>query len=123
MRKPKIVGDRILVRVHKTAASKKYVKKDGMYYETTESGLIKRVLSNDEVAREEKSSEEAHVIQVGEDAFIGLGSGGARAKVGDLVSIIRYSGELLPDIGDGELYRVISDSDILVVWEGEELND
>lgn len=123
MRKPKIVGDRVLVRVKREAASSKYIKKDGVYYETTDSGLIKRVLSNDEVAREERASEEAYVIQVGVDAFVGLGSGEPRAKAGDLVSIVRYSGEFLPDIGDNELYRVISDSDILVVWEGEELND
>lgn len=125
MRRPHIVGDRVLIRIEKSLVDDKYVlnTNTGKYEEVTASGFIARTLDKSEIENLRLGTQEGYVIQVGPDAFLGLGSGHMRAKVNDLVSVVRWSGEVLPDIGDGHIYRIISDEDILVVWEGEELND
>ncbi len=124
MRKPHIVGDRILVRIKKSDIDDRYIfnGRTGKYEEVTSSGFIAKTLDKAEVENLRLGTQEAYVSQIGTDAFIGLGSGYRRAEVGDLVSIVRWSGEILPDIGDDHIYRIISDEDILVVWEGEELD-
>lgn len=124
IRKPRIVGDRVLVRIKKDTVDRNYRlnSNTGKYEEVSESGFVISTLSKDDVENLRLGTQEAHVVQIGEDAFIGLGSGHNRANLGDLVSVVRWSGEILPDIGDGEIYRIISDEDILVVWEGENID-
>lgn len=124
MRKPRIVGDRVLVRIKTDVVDKKirFNEAVGKFEEISDAGFVIKQYSKQEAENLQLSTQEAYVVQVGDDAFIGLGRGKDRAKVGDLVSMVRWSGEVLPDIGDNHTYRIISDEDILVVWEGEELN-
>lgn len=125
LRKPRILGDRILLRIKKDAVDQNYKfnPRTGKYEELSAGGFVIKTLSKDEMENLHSGTQEAYVIQVGRNAYKAVGDGHAWVKEGDLVTICRWSGELLPDIGDGELYRIVQDSDLYVAWEGEELND
>lgn len=123
MRKPRIVGDRLLVKVKKDDIDNKYQynKDSRMYEEIGKAGFVVARFTEKEVENMRLGTQEAHVTQIGPCAFLGLGDGNPRAALGDLVTIVRWSGEVLPDLGDGEIYKIISDEDVLLVWEGEGL--
>jgi co-chaperonin GroES (HSP10) len=67
-----------------------------------------------------KATQEAYIVSLGSKAFREFDEV-AEVKVGDLVKISKYSGtEDDKDIETGHLYRLISDADVLGVYEGEE---
>ena len=109
-RKIKPVGHRLLVRCE--AIEKEKEKK-------TEGGVIFEFKTDDQLAREALSVMEARVMDVGEGAFKGLGSGTPWCKVGDLVLINRYSGINRDDIEEDVVYRIINDEDVIALFEGE----
>lgn len=121
LRKPRILGDRILVKVKKDLIDKDYQfnSKTGKYDEVSETGFVIQSLTKDQIENLKLGTQEARVVQIGKDAYKSLGSGDNWVEIGDLVTICRWSGEALPDIGDGEIYRVISDHDVYVHWEDE----
>jgi co-chaperonin GroES (HSP10) len=106
-RKIKVCGDRVLVKLKPV--------------EQMSSGGI--IMTNDYVERSQYATQEAYVVGIGESAWLGLGTGNAWCKVGDLVKILKYSGEDDTTIEDNAVYKVISDENILCVFEGEGLND
>ena len=78
--------------------------------EVTAGGII---ISKDILNKERKAVETATVVAIGPTAFVALGGDKDTLKVGDRVSIARYSGKEVTD-GD-EKYIVINDEDILVL--------
>ncbi len=100
-------GDRVLVRLKP-------------FNDVSEGGIILAVQTKD---AERYAMQEAYVVELGYDAFKGLGSGEPWCKVGDLVLIAKYSGEDRGDIEDGEIYRLISDENVYGVFTGEGLDD
>ena len=100
-------GDRVLVKLKE--AEKK-----------SAGGII---LTNDTVTRQQYATQEAYVVDIGPSAFIGLGNGEPWCKIGDLVKILKYSGEDDETLEEGFVYKVISDENIIGVFEGEGLND
>lgn len=66
--------------------------------------------------RVEKAVEYGTVVQVGPTAFIDYGRGPDILKVGDRISLARYSGKSVVDT-DGTEYILLNDSDVLAVIE------
>jgi co-chaperonin GroES (HSP10) len=69
--------------------------------------------------REQKAVEYGTVIQVGPTAFIDYGRGPDIVKVGDRVSISRYSGKAVKDVDNTE-YVIVNDNDVLCLIEESE---
>lgn len=106
-RKLKPCGDRVLVKLKPTE-------------KVTGGGIV---LLEESTKRDQYATQEAYVVDLGPDAFRGLGSGQPWCKVGDLVKISKYSGDDDTTIEDDVIYRIISDENIFGVYEGEGLND
>ncbi len=100
----KILGHRVLLKMH--AIKQEEQKSAG--------GII---LSN-EMQIKEEDSEKATVVQIGPTAFKELGDGEAWVKVGDIVTIQRYSGKQITRGSD--VYRVINDEDLLTIEDEED---
>ena len=66
--------------------------------------------------REKQAVEYGTVILVGPTAYTDLGADPSIVKVGDRVSLTRYSGKKVVD-SDGEEYMLFNDSDVLCVIE------
>lgn len=66
--------------------------------------------------REQQAVEYGVIKQVGPTSFIDLGADPSLVKVGDRVSLTRYSGKKVVD-SDGVEYLIFNDSDILCVIE------
>ncbi len=66
--------------------------------------------------REQQAVEYGTVIQIGPTAFKDLGGSPDLVKVGDRVSLTKYSGKRIVD-SDGVEYLLFNDSDILAVIE------
>ena len=66
--------------------------------------------------REQQAVEYGTIVQVGPTAFKDLGRDPSIVKVGDRVSITRYSGKKVCD-SDGVEYALFNDQDILCVIE------
>ena len=66
--------------------------------------------------REQQAVEYGTVIQIGPTAFKDLGGSPDLVKVGDRVSLTKYSGKRIVD-SDGSEYLLFNDSDILAVIE------
>lgn len=66
--------------------------------------------------REQKAVEYGTVVAVGPTAFIDYGRSPDIVKVGDRISINRYSGKEVKD-SDGQLYVIVNDTDVLAIIE------
>lgn len=66
--------------------------------------------------REQKAVEYGTVVQIGPTAFIDYGRDPTILKVGDRVSLNRYSGKSVVD-KDGSEFVLVNDQDILCVIE------
>lgn len=66
--------------------------------------------------REQQAVEYGTVIQIGPTAFNDLGANPDILKVGDRVSLTKYSGKRITD-SDGTEYLLFNDSDLLAVIE------
>ena len=64
--------------------------------------------------REKQAVEYGTIIQVGPTAYTDLGRDPSIVKVGDRVSLTRYSGKKVVD-SDGKEYMLFNDSDVLCV--------
>lgn len=102
-------GDRVLVRLKPTDLYSK-------------GGILLDANQNSADARKH-ATQEAYIVELGVDAYKGLGSGKPWCKPGDLVLISKYSGEDRHDIEDDQIYRVISDEDVYGVFVGEGVNN
>ena len=96
------VGHRVLVLPEKTERK-------------TESGII---LHDSYADREDMAQIEAIVVEVGLSAWADQAVSGAWAKVGDRVMLAKYSG-LLKEGKDKQMYRLVSDLDIVGVLTNE----
>lgn len=103
-RKYKPCGDRVLVKL-KPIEQKGLIEIPDKYKE-----------------RDQYATQEAYVEAIGDCAWLAFGDGSPWAKLGDLVKILKYSGEDDNTLEDGFVHRIIRDSDILAVIEGEGLN-
>jgi len=68
--------------------------------------------------REQKAVEYGTVIQVGPTAFIDYGGSPDLLKIGDRITINKYSGKEVID-SDGTKYVIVNDQDILAIIEKE----
>ena len=66
--------------------------------------------------REQKAVEYGTVVAVGPTAYLDYGRDSSILKVGDKVSLNRYSGKEITDT-DGTKYVLVNDQDILAVIE------
>lgn len=78
----------------------------------TASGII---IAIDE-KKERKAVEYGTVVQVGPTAFIDYGRNPDCLKVGDRISLNRYSGKSIVDV-DGTEYVIVNDQDVLAIIE------
>ncbi len=101
-------GHRVLVKLKKVEQEEK-----------TASGLIISANYGEMHDRQQYATQEAYVVALGMNAFIGYDEGKPWCKVGDLVMIAKYAGEDRKDIEEDEIYRVINDGDIVAVFNGE----
>ena len=76
----------------------------------TASGII---ISLDE-KKERKAVEYGTVVQVGPTAFIDYGRTPDIVKVGDRISLNRYSGKSIVDVDEQE-YVIVNDQDVLCI--------
>lgn len=97
---PKACGYRLVVKLKKVE-------------ERTASGII---IASARVEREQEAMQEATVVDVGPEAFKQFGDT-QWCKKGDLVLIQKYSGAIIPDIEEDEVYRVINDQDVWIRFE------
>lgn len=77
------------------------------------------ILNPDTSERDTKATQVAKVIKIGRGAFRDYGDGHSWCEVGDLVRIVKYSGDDLKDEKTGVIYRIINDIDIMGRFQGE----
>lgn len=122
IRKPRTLGDRVLVRIKKDLVDSQYKFRDGMWEKYTPSGFVEERITEDQYESLKMGTCEGHVVQIGPDAYKGLGSGNPWVKLGQLITINKWSGRDVV-VNDGETYRLISDQDAMVEWRDEEIVD
>lgn len=66
--------------------------------------------------REQKAVEYGTVVQIGPTSFVDLGADPSILKVGDRISLNRYSGKSVKD-RDGSEFVLVNDDDILCIIE------
>lgn len=108
LRKVKPCGWRVLIKIKKIVPELE---------KKTEFGVIYALSNAQKEKLKQTASQEAYIVDVGPSAF----KGESWCKAGDLVQVCKYSGDDLKDIEEGEIYRIINDSDIQCVFEGEGL--
>lgn len=123
MRKPRTLGDRVLVRVKKEIVDNQYRFNRGFWEKVSDSGILLERLTQEQYENLQLGTCEAYVVQLGPQAYKGIGDGEPWVKVGQLITINKWSGVAIGETGDGEIYRLINDEDAMVEWEGEGLND
>lgn len=84
--------------------------------EITQGGII---IPNEIKEAERYATQEAWIVDIGPTAWKMLGDGEPWAKIGDRVLVVKYSGQNREDLEDGKVHRIISDEDILAVFENE----
>lgn len=102
------LGHRVLVKIEKIEETLE---------ETSESGIVLAIKTKTDHEREQEAHVRAHVVDIGKTANRYLdshdGTGEPEYKVGDLVLIGRYAGNIISDIYDkNETYRLVKDVDI-----------
>jgi co-chaperonin GroES (HSP10) len=110
-RNPRAVGYKVLLKLKKLELEAE-VK--------TDWGFQLEVKNKDRLENEKRGSQEAYVVQIAPNAFKAYDDGTPWCKVGDLVLTPKYSGHDMHDIEEGEIYRLVNDDDILLVFDGEE---
>ena len=95
----KILGHRVLLKMHEVKKAEQ-VSRGGIILDT-------------EYKINEEDSEKATVVQIGPTAFKEIGDGQPWVKVGDVVTIQRYSGKQITR--GTEVYRVVNDEDLLTI--------
>jgi len=81
----------------------------------TESGII---IPEQVTNKERKAVEVGTVISLGSTCFKDYGESADLVKVGDRVTIAKYSGKDVVDI-DGTTYTICNDEDIICILRGE----
>lgn len=117
--KVKPLGHRVLVKLQKI---------EEQLEEKSESGIVLAIRTKSEVLREQDAHVRAFVVDIGKTANKYLdshdGSGECEYKVGDMVLIGMYAGNIIPDVFDkNEVYRIIKDVDIHALIEEVEVNE
>lgn len=110
MRKVTAPGYRVLVKL-------KQLEKQPE--ERSNGGIIIEVKTDAKLKREQEAMTEAYVIDIGPSAFKAFDDGKPWCKVGDCVLISRYSGALVDNVEEGQVYRIINDQDIQAVFSKE----
>lgn len=88
----------------------------------TASGIL--TMTQKQEQREFMGNIHGTIVDIGPTAFKGEEFGGVTPKVGDRVLFARYSGEYMQYPADaGEHYRIMNDTDVIAVLEGEENAD
>ena len=95
------VGHRVVVKLKKIAEEE---VSDGGIIIAHQAGHMSR----------QRAMQEAYVEAIGQTAFKDFG-GDPWCKEGDLVLIVRHSGEDRIDEESGDVYRVINDEDICAI--------
>lgn len=119
-RRPRTLGDRVLVRIKDDIVDNQYQFNDGAWEKRTASGLVAERITQEQYDNLKMGTCEGYVVQIGPDAYKGLGSGNPWVTLGQLVTINKWSGRDIV-VGDGATYRLISDQDAMVEWQGESL--
>lgn len=90
----------------------------------SEGGVILEIRKKKEMQTEQEATVDAYIVAIGKTANMYLdsheGTGKPEYKVGDLVTIGKYAGRLMPDVfDDDEIYRLIKDIDIHAKFVGK----
>ena len=109
-------GYRIKVKLRPVEA--KYCFENGQWVEKTASGLVKRVLTNTEIEREQNGTEIGDVVEIGQCAYKDLDSGKSWVRPGDTVLMAKYAGFTLEDPDTGDTYSFLNDKDIIAYQRG-----
>lgn len=133
MRKVRAPGYKIIVRCKPQKEveqdNTETIRENGMVH-VLQNGLVVESYTEqqyeDKTNRETEASVEAYVVDIGESAFK-LESTGDKTpwcEIGDCVVIHKYSGTVLPNMGDSNVYRSIADLDIQAIFpeDKEEVN-
>lgn len=99
----KILGHRVLLKM-KEVQNKEKVSAGGIIL-ATENKI------------QQEDSEIGIIVDIGSTAWKNVGDGEPWAKIGDVVTIQRYSGKQLTRGQD--IYRVVNDEDIITLEDGE----
>lgn len=85
----------------------------------TDWGFVTEMRNEEFLERERFATQEAIVVKIGYNAFKDYGDGRAWCEVGDRVKIVKYSGDDMKDIEEGEIYRAINEIDMIGKFQGE----
>ncbi len=85
----------------------------------TEWGFVTEIKKEITIEREKFATQEAIVMEIGYSAFKDYGDGRPWCSVGDKVKIVKYSGDDMTDIEEGEIYRAINEIDLIGKFRGE----
>ena len=81
----------------------------------TEGGIV---LTQQTTEMEDRGHVKARLVAVGAQSFEDIKSVGHRPKAGSIVSIAKYAGYLITG-KDGKEYRIINDTDVVAVLDGD----
>jgi chaperonin GroES len=84
------------------------------FEEYTEGGIY---IPDESREREEMGHVKAELVAVGSQAFEDIENPDMRPRAGMMISIARYAGYLIKGI-DGVSYRIINDTDVVAVLDG-----
>lgn len=105
---PKPIGPRVLIRLKPTEVV------------VSQGGII--IQTESQTTRAKFATVEAYVVDISETAWAEYGDKKPDVKVGDLVKVVKYSGDDDLTIEDDQIYRIINEVDIVCNMQGEGLN-
>lgn len=108
MRQVKAPGNRIFIKL-------KPIEK--VHDKLSEGGIVLEVRTDKKLKLEQESIYIGHVIALGPEAYAEYKE--PWCKVGDCVQISKYSGTLVDDVEEGEVYRMVNDIDVQAVFPSE----
>ncbi len=106
-RHPEPLWNRVLVKLKQTE------KKSA-------GGII--IETDVQASKSRYATQEAYIVELGAQAFKETGTH-PPVEPGDLVKIVKYSGENDTTVEDGEIYQIVNDVDVISKLRGEGLND
>jgi co-chaperonin GroES (HSP10) len=112
--KVKAPGYRVFVKLKKLETVKEV---------TSAGGIITEIKTDSQLEREQEAMSRAYVLSIGPAAWKDIDDGTPWCKPGDCVLINKYSGTLMKIGENNEIYRVLNDKDIQLVFPDDRLSN